>query len=251
MGIGDEVMALGEAQALHEWTGHPVVILDRHGKPRWSPVWDGCPEVAKKLTSKTSMIVNAGHCRPYIDYQASTPDRWRFLPYTPRPARLFLGVGVGRADGCDDTIILNPTLKANAPPAKRWPLEKWQLLADTLSSDFDVVQFDHGVDARARLDRVRTIKTPTFRDAWRHVMQSRVVVTHEGALHHAAAALARPAVVIFGGYISPDTTGYDSHVNLFSGDDRTIGWRRRNELCRLAMEMITVHEVAEHVRAAF
>jgi hypothetical protein len=44
-----------------------------------------------------------------------------------------------------------------------------------------------------------------------------LLISPEGGLHHAAAALGVRAVVIFGGFISPATTGYELHTNLFTG----------------------------------
>jgi FkbM family methyltransferase len=43
-----------------------------------------------------------------------------------------------------------------------------------------------------------------------------LLISPEGGLHHAAAALGVRAVVIFGGFISPATTGYALHTNLFT-----------------------------------
>ena len=54
---------------------------------------------------------------------------------------------------------------------------------------------------------------------------ARAAVLHEGGLHHAAAALGMPAVVLFGGMISPRNTGYDVHVNLAIDDPEALGWR--------------------------
>ena len=34
-------------------------------------------------------------------------------------------------------------------------------------------------------------------------------------MHHAAAATDKNAVVIFGGHISPNITGYDIHTNIY------------------------------------
>ena len=47
-----------------------------------------------------------------------------------------------------------------------------------------------------------------------------------------------PAVVLFGGYISPDVTGYDRHANLFTGGE-ACGRRTVCDHCRDAMNRIT------------
>jgi len=66
----------------------------------------------------------------------------------------------------------------------------------------------------------------------------------EGGLHHGAAAVGTPAVVIFGGYIHPTTTGYAAHVNLF-GADEACGNTTECQHCKLAMDAITVDQVYE------
>ena len=65
------------------------------------------------------------------------------------------------------------------------------------------------------LEGVRPIETADFRAACAALAGARAAVLPEGGLHHAAAALDIPAVVIFGAMTSPANTGYASHVNLF------------------------------------
>ena len=75
-------------------------------------------------------------------------------------------------------------------------------------------------------------------------------VLPEGGLHHAAAALGMPAVVIFGGMTSPANTGYDGHVNLFdpAGGESPCGQRVACAHCRAAMAAIRPDVVAYHLQ---
>jgi len=67
----------------------------------------------------------------------------------------------------------------------------------------------------------------------------------EGGLHHAAAALGRPAVVIFGHFIDPEVTGYHGHKNLRGGAVGMCGsWSSCPE-CVRAMEAITPEVVVD------
>lgn len=88
------------------------------------------------------------------------------------------------------------------------------------------------------------IQTPDFWRACAILSRASAYVGHEGGLHHAAAALGIPGVVIFGGFISPETTGYDCHVNLFTGGN-ACGNRTPCMHCRDAMNRITPEAVAE------
>ena len=62
-------------------------------------------------------------------------------------------------------------------------------------------------------------------------------------MHHCAAAFGVPGIVIFGGFISPATTGYGCHVNLFTGGE-ACGMRIPCEHCADAMRKITPEQVA-------
>jgi ADP-heptose:LPS heptosyltransferase len=67
----------------------------------------------------------------------------------------------------------------------------------------------------------------------------------EGGMHHASAAVGVPAVVIFGGYISPKVTGYEGHINLFTGTGLGCG---NSQPCECScMAGITVGRVCEAV----
>lgn len=246
-------MAAGDAAALSARLGRRVCIVDRHHRPRSHILWRDNPAIAVKFDRSCAVMRNVWGARPYINYAKSTADRWAFLDYRPNPAQLYFTPGelaAAEAAAIDGAIILNPALKTNAPPGKRWPDEKWRLLAGILGETRPLVQLGAGIFS-PRLPGVRQVRTRNFREACAVLARARGLITHEGGLHHAAAAVGVPAVVIYGGYISPTVTGYDSQTNLFSGDDRTLGWRHKNELCRLAMEMITVHEVVENAAEAF
>jgi ADP-heptose:LPS heptosyltransferase len=70
------------------------------------------------------------------------------------------------------------------------------------------------------------IRTNSFREAIAVLKASTLYVGPEGGLHHASAAVGTKAVVVFGGYISPKTTGYDFHECLTGGATRGCGTRR-------------------------
>ena len=71
-------------------------------------------------------------------------------------------------------------------------------------------------------------------------------IGNEGGLHHAPAALGVPAVVIFGGYITPWNTGYDGHINLYADHPLSpCGERLPCDHCRVCMASIKPAAVAE------
>ncbi len=241
MGWGDELMAAGEARRIHEKTGRPVVILDKFNRPRWHEAWKGTPYISPAHVGGGITVRNHGGCRPYI--AEKHPDRWVWKDYEPYSAQLYLtseerswaqrGVGA---------IVLNASLKAAASVNKRWPIERWIAVAEAVKAH-RLIQFP----GDGLIPGVPVIETPTIRHAAAVVSAAKVVVTHEGGLHHVAAAMKRPAVVLFGGYISPKQTGYATHTNLFTGGD-PCGMRVRCAHCEAAMAAITPETVIEATR---
>jgi hypothetical protein len=67
-------------------------------------------------------------------------------------------------------------------------------------------------------------------------------------MHHGAAAVGVGGVVLFGGFIPPQTTGYAIHANLTGGAE-ACGSLAACAHCRDAMDRIEVEEVVEHAMA--
>ncbi len=94
------------------------------------------------------------------------------------------------------------------------------------------------------------VRTASFRDACAVLSYARLYVGTEGGLHHAAAALGVPAVVYHGGYISPETTGYDGQIALYRKDGSPCGQRVHCPHCRAIAEDISVDEALEAIEEA-
>jgi ADP-heptose:LPS heptosyltransferase len=143
-------------------------------------------------------------------------------------------------------VLIEPNVPWHKSVAvnKDWGFDNYQKLADLLLEvGCDVAQTNHG---RLRLERVRIIKTPTFRHALAALSAAGLAVVPEGGLHHGAAAVGTSAVVIFGGFIPPEVVGYDMHVNLTGGTE-ACGSLNKCDHCRQAMSRISVEEVYEAV----
>ena len=128
IGMGDELMAAGEAGRVRRPGAPPVAILDRKGVPRWHEIWDHCPDVLRPedWTPGAPSISNCGRLRPYIDWPASLKSRWRFLPYQPVPARVVLPPALlAAAERWRGRVIIEPNLKKKASPNKDWGWRRW------------------------------------------------------------------------------------------------------------------------------
>lgn len=89
---------------------------------------------------------------------------------------------------------------------------------------------------------------PSFEHALALISVARTAVLPEGGLHHAAAAFGLRAVVLFGGYISPNITGYSIHQNIFTGE-KACGNRNPCQHCTDAMNAITPAMVLDQLEA--
>lgn len=143
-------------------------------------------------------------------------------------------------------ILIDPNVVMWKDPAvnRRW--KKFQQVADELGRQgLEVVQFEYP-DMHVRLKGVKLYSAPTFRSGMLCLSRAKLFIGHEGGMHHAAAALGIPAVVIFGGYVPPAVTGYDTHVNLTGGETEACGSTHYCEHCQQALARITPDEVVHH-----
>jgi len=209
-------------------------------------LWDGNPRIAKhgQLGVFQTLRPRENYLRPYC--AEKTLERWTWKPYRPPAGEIYFSAhekAFGKLN--ERKIILGPSLKRGASPNKQWGAERWAKLALLLADCGDLVQC--GEAEQYSLPGVKFIST-SIRQAAALIASARIVICGEGALHHIAAAVGIPAVVIYGGYISPESTGYDGQFAFFRGGGLGCGMRIPCAHCAKAMASITSEEVAAAVR---
>ncbi len=247
MGWGDELVASGLARGARERGERIAFGFD--GQIRWSPqareIFRGNPNVAPPGSEGDTDLRWIAHCSGArlntsgIDRRAG---RWRWLPFRPVPGELFFSdeeIEYGKSFG-DGFVVLEPRTKtvwAN----KQWPRHRYVDVANKLrGKGLRVVQFSgesKPVDGCGKV-----IPTPTFRKALAVLSNAALYVGPEGGLHHGAAAVGTKAVVIFGGWPDPKSSGYDHHRNL-AAPNAGCGTIRLCNHCRIAMHKITSDQV--------
>ena len=90
-------------------------------------------------------------------------------------------------------------------------------------------------------------ETATFRDALKVLSKAKLFVGTDGGLHHAAAALGIPSVVIWTGFTSPRHLGYDTHRNIHDGSEPCGTYDSVCQHCLLKSKAITVEQVLDAV----
>lgn len=255
MGIGDEIMVTGRVKAAVAAAGSGgggqgpgglkrvgVRDLRKLGKARWHWIWDGNPLIALPgETYDLSLHDHGGH-RPYI--VAKTDRQWIWKENKPVPGDIYgLGPYLDFEQAARGKVLVNVDLKPGASPNKAWGWENWLALVKAYP---DVPWMQVGDPAYPRRLPVPYLQTPDFRAAVAALRGAAAAVLQEGGLHHAAAAVGTPAVVIYGGFISPECTGYAIHRNLFEterGHPLGCGMRTNCTHCLLAMRRITPDRV--------
>lgn len=269
MGYGDRLMAIGDAAAIHAEHGGKVAIGDGV-RAEWCTLCEGLDFVAKpeEVTPDTRWVISANSMRPYIDYPrmraeldhlghdgARFPQKklvgllGRYLfrsDYRAKPAPVVLNAverEIAGAGAAAPYIAIEPYIKARAPVNKQWPVERFHDVAAILAGHRRVVQ----VSAPGLPDLypgIERANPASFRHAMAWIAGAQLYIGPEGGLHHAAAAVGTPAVVIFGGFTDPKVVGYDAHVNL-TGDARyACGTKQRScPHCVKALRAITVNDV--------
>lgn len=246
MGWGDEIIVSGLARRAQRHDARPVRVVDARGCTRWNAIWEGNPRFAAPGDgTKAQLLSCAPGRRPYIARE--TAQRWVWRDWVCPVGEIALGAAERRAGRrARGWVVVEPQLKAQASPNKDWGRRRWAALVAALREDGHPVG-QLGPPGTPLLPGAALIETRDFRAACAALAHAHLAVLPEGGLHHAAAALGTPAIVLFGGYISPRQTGYAHQLNLV-GSDAPCGMRRPCEHCRRAMARIGVDQVLAHAR---
>ncbi len=146
-------------------------------------------------------------------------------------------------------IIIEPNIPSpqykRSAVNKEWPLDRFNEISTRLNKlGYEVRQLQF-VGMEKCLKHALPLPSKSFRQGLGAIQRARLVICSEGGLHHGAAAMGVPAVVLFGGFIPPQVTGYDFHTNISVGG--ACGKYVPCQHCKDAMNSITVDQVWEAV----
>ena len=247
MGTGDALMASGEARQAYAKDGFPVLIVGRGNTPQWSDVFTGVPYLLRRpIASRYTTIVNGSGLRPYI--AAHNDKLWTWKPYRPSPAEVvFTQQERSFARRYRGAVMVEPHGKEIGHKNKDWGFNKWSEI-DRYLHEMGIRTIQCGPQGVRPLPFAERVVTPSFRHALAVLSYTKAFVGGEGGLTHGAAAVNVPAVIVFGGFISPRVTGYDTNVNIFTGTDLGCGSRVDCSHCRECMDKIPVEQVVNSLR---
>lgn len=246
MGLGDELLASGRARRLHEKTGKRVCIVDRRGAPRWHEIWDGVEFLSKTLGQDVVTLADGPGCRPYIAGVRCGKVIFN-LDHVAIPGTIAISEQHQREGARlmpDQAVIVEPGYKGtNSADNKDWGWHNWVTLSTALMTiGHLVVQLV--LPGRKALPDVWQIHADGVHGFAACVKQASLVITTEGGMHHTAAAVNTPAVVIWGGFTSPEFLGYLDQMNIYDEHKMSpCGSRGSCAHCRERMNAISVERV--------
>ena len=247
MGSGDELMLTGHVRELQQKDPRKVRLA--YERPtHWNAVFDHNPRIATigEQGDFQVLVPRTNGLRPYCERKM--PDRWFWKPYTPLVGELyFQPEELDFAAKFTPDVVIEPNLKGGASPNKDWGAKNWFALIQMMRAE-GILPVQLGPAGTRKFHGAQFVETPTFRMACAVLARARAGVLHEGGLHHAAAVVNVRSVVIYGGYIGPEHTGYQLHRNLTAGG-KPCGMRLPCNHCARAMQKITPEQVLAELKA--
>lgn len=214
MGYGDWIMASADVRKANQATGKKVKLGDGRSFFFDEQIFLGNPRMAAKKDMDCVWVPNYPRHRPYIAAVDGQKKRMIFNDdYRPEPGEIWFSEEeehwADQVAPKGDFIVVEANVKQMYAHTvnKAWRKDYW---AEVLKSGLPFIQLG---------EKDSDIKTKTFRQAMLILSRATMFVGTDGGLHHAAAALNVPAVVIWTGFTSPKHLGYDSHINIHDGGD--------------------------------
>ncbi len=265
-GMGDDLLYTGVAREWRKRTGRPVSVITAH-----PPIFSGNPSVDEVFPPERNVIIAAEATG--LAWQA--PTYYDAFRKKPRPSNLrhmiammceALGLEgdvelrpevflsrreVDDAPGGPHTIAVQSSVLSARYPAynKQWPPQRMAEVVDRLRSNHEVVQV--GATEDPLLSGVVDFRGRPVRSVAALLSQCELFVGLEGFLAHLARAVDCRSVIVYGGYSSPEETGYPCNENLYTSLPCSPCWEPT--ACpyqRKCLDVISVEDVMAAVESA-
>ena len=241
MGLGDWLMASGDAKEANERTGKKVKLGNGVTMFLDSQVFANNPRMASNSDTDVVWVKNYQGHRPYL--KGTKDGRLLFNDdYKPRVGEIYFNQleqkSIKKID--KDYIVVEPNVKRVYAHTVNKAWHDWDEL---LKHDLPWLQLGDVTVERY----TKWKETNTFREALQVLSKAKLFVGTDGGLHHAAAALGIPSVVIWTGFTSPRHLGYDTHRNIHDGSEPCGTYDSVCQHCLLKSKAITVEQVLDAV----
>ena len=268
MGYGDEIMVTGYAKVLKQkYPDHQIVAGNKEkGIVTDSIIFNNNPYIkrfSELRNMKTIWIDSYSGHRPYFIKETEDKYYWN-MNYRVKAGDLFFSKeekqfasniissakewwGQRKNNKFKKIIFLEPsrikTSKNNASINRSWGNKKWASFLDLHKNEYLFLQSIF-TDSD-QFDGIFNF-TSGFRDACAVLNQCDLVVGGEGGFTHAAGALNKKGLFIYGGWIDPNITGYSVHNNVYIDiEGSPCGMKILCEHCKKCNEIMTVEMISK------
>jgi len=241
MGLGDWIMASGDAKEANEKTKKKVKLGDGVRMSWDGQVFANNPRMASNSDTDVVWVKNYQGHRPYL--KGTKNGRLLFNDdYKPIVGEIYFSPEeqevIDKIRG--NYIIVEPNVKKVYAHTVNKAWHGWEEL---FKHDLPWIQLGNYTTEK----KTTWLETPNFRDALVILSKAKLFVGTDGGLHHAAAALGIPSVVIWTGFTSPRHLGYDTHRNIHDGSEPCGTYDSVCQHCLLKSKAITVEQVLDAV----
>ena len=269
MGYGDEIMITGYAKALKQkYPEHQIIAGNKkRGIISDSPIFNNNPNINKFSEVKnmqTIWIESYSGNRPY--FTKETEDRYYWnTKHRVKIGELFFSEtekkfasnilstakqwwNKRKKHDYKNIIFLEPsrikTTKNNASINRNWGSEKWISFINMHKNEYLFLQ--SVFQDSDLIDGVYKFKSG-FREACAVLNKCDYVVGGEGGFTHAAGALNKKGLFIYGGWIDPKITGYFNHKNIYIDiEGSPCGMKISCGHCKKCNEIMTVDMISNN-----
>lgn len=271
MGYGDEIMITGYARALKlKYPNHQIVAGNKEkGIVNDSVIFDNNPNIKRfsELQNIQTIWIDSysGH-RPYFIKETENRYHWNInhktqvgeLYFSKFEYQFALNI-ISKAKkwwkkeknyNFENIIFLEPsrikTTKNNASQNRNWGLENWKKFVNIHKDKYLFVQ---SIFKNSDLISGTFKFESNFREACAVLNKCDYTIGGEGGFTHAAAALKKKGLFIYGGWVHPSITGYKIHKNIYIDiEGSPCGMKVDCEHCKKCKEIMTVEMITKNFR---
>jgi ADP-heptose:LPS heptosyltransferase len=148
-----------------------------------------------------------------------------------------------------DFVTIEPYSKTNYTPNRSYPFEKFQAIVNAISSKIQVVQIGN-TDSKLLSNVIDMRGETSFREATGVIGKSKLFISCEGGLAHAATATDTKALVIITGYQSQRMVAYPQNINVNISNHDVCGLKVECPQCKSDAENHDVNQIIEITQKA-
>lgn len=259
MGLGDDIMFLGEAEYIHQQTGKKITPLygtglnSMYDNVEFITPYGGLTVNARDTNNKSDV-----HIDYYVKEKKNTILGTKLVlqSYKPKPFTIRLtrqeqtraDLQLAKRD-ITNYVVVNPDYKSSFfSQNKNWGFKKWQRLTDKLSEHIQVVRIHPGKSEynQPLLSNAVNITCNNIRDTISLIRKAKMGITYDGLLHHVFAGFKIPGVIIHGGLIGEENMSYNNMLYItYDHPESPCGAAYDCPHCFEANKAITVDMVYE------